>query len=150
MSLNIEDFVSRRDHVVVCGYSAVGKFVAKHLDELDAPYVIIDNSPKHVGEAIDEGKEAYLGDMSKLTLLEALHVESSAAVIVTLDNIHKKRAVCEAVLKHTKDINLIVKVGSLEDKQSLEDLPITSVVDSKVEVGRVLVERMITCQLKYV
>ena len=111
--------------------------------------MVIDNSPKHVQEAIEDGKEAYLGDMSKLTLLEALHVEHSVAVIVTLDNIDKKRAVCEAVLKHTKDINLIVKVGSLEDKQSLQDLPITSVIDSKVEVGRVLVERMITCQLKY-
>jgi len=149
MSLDISEFASRKDHVVVCGYSAVGKFVAQHLDELDASYVVIDNSPKHVQEAIEDGKEAYLGDMSKLTLLEALHVEHSVAVIVTLDNIDKKRAVCEAVLKHTKDINLIVKVGSLEDKQSLQDLPITSVIDSKVEVGRVLVERMITCQLKY-
>jgi CPA2 family monovalent cation:H+ antiporter-2 len=26
-----------KDHVVVCGYSVVGKFVADHLDELDAP-----------------------------------------------------------------------------------------------------------------
>jgi len=149
MSLDISKFESIQNHVIVCGYSAVGKFVTQHLDELDARYVIIDNSPKHVQEAIDEGKEAYLGDMSKLALLEALHVEHSVAVIVTLSNIDKKRTVCEAVLKHTKDINLIVKVGSLDDKKSLSDLPITSVIDSKVEVGRVLVERMITCQLHY-
>lgn len=149
LGLDTSAFISRQDHVIVCGYSIVGKFVAKHLDVLDAPYVIIDNNPKHVQEALAEGKEAYLGDMSKLSLLEALHTESSAAVIVTLDNFEKKRAVCEAVLKHTKNINLIVKISTLEEKDGLRDLEITSVVDSKMEVGRVLVEKMITCQLKY-
>ncbi|MCF6310656.1 MAG: cation:proton antiporter [Sulfurimonas sp.] len=149
LGLDTSDFVSRKNHVIVCGYSIIGKFVAKNLDEMGAPYVIIDNSPKHVQEALAEGKEAYLGDMSKLSLLEALHAESSAAIIVTLDNIDKKRAVCETVLKHTKDINLIVKVATLEDKNNLQDLNITSLVDSKLEIGRVLVERMMTCKLKY-
>jgi CPA2 family monovalent cation:H+ antiporter-2 len=149
LGLNISDFISRRDHVILCGYSVTGKFVAKYLDEIDAHYVIIDNNPKHVQEALARGKEAYLGDMSKLSLLEALHAESSAAVIVTLDNIEKKRAICEAVLKHTKDINLIVRVSTLEDKENLKDLEITSIVDDKIEVARLLVERMMTCQLKY-
>lgn len=147
LGLNTSAFEARRDHVIICGYSVTGKFVAKNLDNIDAHYVIIDNNPKHVQEAIKDGKEAYLGDMSKLSLLEALHAESSAAVIVTLDNIEKKRAICEAILKHTKDINLVVKASTLEDKENLQDLPITSVVDDKVEVGRILVERMMTCQI---
>ena len=71
------------------------------------------------------------------------------AVIVTLDNIDKKRLICEAVLKNTKNVNLVVKVISLEEKEKLKDLDITTVVDGKVEVARVLVERMITCQLNY-
>lgn len=139
----------RKNHVIVCGYSIVGKFVAKNLDKIDASYLIIDNSPKHVKEAMDEDKEAYLGDMSKLPILEALNAQDAAAVIVTLDNINKKRAICEAVLKYTKNINLIVKVISLEEKEALKDLDITVVVDGKREVGRVLVESMGSCQLKY-
>jgi CPA2 family monovalent cation:H+ antiporter-2 len=149
LGLNTSAFEARKNHVIVCGYSTIGKFVAKNLDELGAPYVIIDNNPKHVHEALSAGKEAYLGDMSKLSLLEALNAESSAAVIVTLDNIEKKRTICEAVLKHTKDINLIVKVATLEDKENLQDLDITSIVDTKVEVGRLLVEKMITCKMRY-
>jgi len=149
MAPESSQFASRADHVIVCGYSVVGKFVSQHLEALDAPYVIIDNSPKHVQEAINDGKEAYLGDMSKLTILDAVHAQNSAAIIVTLDNLDKKRAICEAVIKQTKNVNLIVKVNSLEDKESLSDLGITTIVDGKLEVGRVLVERMITCQLKY-
>ncbi|OHE12487.1 MAG: potassium transporter [Sulfurimonas sp. RIFOXYD12_FULL_36_11] len=149
LGLNIDAFISRRDHVILCGYSITGKFVAQNLDKIDAHYVIIDNNPKHVQEALAQGKEAYLGDMSKLPLLEALHAESAAAVIVTLDNIEKKRAICEAILKHTKDINLIVKVSTLEDKENLKDLAITSIVDDKLEVGRLLVDKMVTCKLRY-
>ena len=140
---------ARENHVVVCGYSVVGKFVTQYLDELDAPYIVIDNSHKHVKEALSDGHEAYLGDASKKSILDAMNVENAAAVIVTLDNIEKKRLICEAILQHTKNVNLIVKVSSLEDKEKLSDLNINVVVDAKVEVARVLVERMITCQLKY-
>ena len=139
----------RKNHVIVCGYSVVGKFVTQYLEELDAPYVVIDNSNKHVKEALSEGKEAYLGDVSKISILQALNIDKAAAIIVTLDNIQKKRLICEAVLKHAKDVNVIVKVVSLEEKEKLSDLDITTIVDGKVEVARVLVERMLTCQLKY-
>jgi CPA2 family monovalent cation:H+ antiporter-2 len=149
IGMDISTFSMKKDHVIVCGYSVVGKFVALHLDEMDAPYVVIDNSPKHVKEALEDEKEVYLGDASKLSILNALHIENAAAIIVTLDNIDKKRLICEAVLKYSKDANLIVKVASLKDKEKLKDLDITVVVDSKVEVARVLVERMLTCQLIY-
>jgi len=139
----------RKDHVVVCGYSVVGKFVTTHLDELGVSYIVIDNSYKHVKEAINDGREAYLGDASKLSILNAIHIENAASVIVTLDNIEKKRLISEAVLAHTKNVNLIVKVISLEDKEKLADLDITTIVDGKVEIARVLVERMLTCQLDY-
>jgi CPA2 family monovalent cation:H+ antiporter-2 len=139
----------RRDHVIVCGYSAVGRFVSMGLEELDAPYIVVDNSHKHVKEALSDGVEAYLGDVSKLSILNALHIENSAAVIVTLDNIDKKRLICETILKYTKNVNLVVKVSSLQEKEKLQDLDITVVVDGKVEIARVLVERMITCQLRY-
>lgn len=66
---------------------------------------------------------------------------------MTLDNIDKKRLICESILKHSKNANVVVKVVSLEEKQKLADLDITVIVDGKVEVARVLVERMLSCQL---
>jgi len=139
----------RENHVVVCGYSVIGKFVTKYLEDLDASFVVIDNSNKHVREALQDGVECYLGDVSKSSIIEALNIEKAAAIIVTLDNIAKKRLICESILKVTKNANLIVKVVSLEEKEQLADLDITTIVDGKMEVARVLVERMITCQLNY-
>jgi CPA2 family monovalent cation:H+ antiporter-2 len=145
----VVDMAKRKDHVVVCGYGVVGKFVEQNLELYGVDYIIIDNNPKHVQRALDNGLEAYLGDMSKRSIIEALHVENAAAVIVTLDNTQKKRLICEAILEQTKYVNLVVKIVSAEEREALKDLDINVIVDGKVEVARVLVERMMTCQLKY-
>lgn len=111
-------------------------------------FLVIDNSNKNVIKALKHSREAYLGDASKVSILDALHIEKAAAIIVTLDNVDKKYNICEAVLEHSRDANVIVKATSLEEKEKLSHLPITSIVDGKVEVARVLVERMMSCQLK--
>jgi len=139
----------RKDHVIVCGYGVVGKFVAKYLDDLGASYIVVDNSPKHVNEAIDDMREVYLGDMSKGPILNALAVKDCSSVIVTLDNVEKKRLICEAIATTTKDVNMIVKVISLEERDKLKDLPIRVIVDGKEEVARILVDRMASCNVKY-
>ena len=140
---------TRKNHVIICGYGVVGKTVTYYLDNLGAEYIVIDNSHKHVKEALDDGHEAYLGDASKNSTLDAIHIDTAASVIVTLDNIEKKKLVCEAISKHTENVNPVVKVTSLAEKESLKDLNITGIVDGKVEIARVLVERMLTCELKH-
>jgi len=145
----VVDFVERKDHIIVCGYGVVGKSVAKHLDEYGMDYIVIDNSPKHVKEALNHKNETYLGDMSKRAIIEALHVKDAATVIVTLDNPDKKQLICEAILEQTKDVNIIVKVVSKEERVRLKKLKTPLVVDGKVEVARVLVERAMSCQLNF-
>lgn len=140
----------RKDHVIVCGYSSAGKAVAKHLQHYGMDYIVVDNNPKHVKEAVQEGAEAYLGDMSKRSILEALHVKDCAIVIITLDNVDKKLLICEALNEQNKVANVIVKVVSAEERAKFEALHVEMIVDSKAEVARVLVERGMSCQLKKV
>jgi CPA2 family monovalent cation:H+ antiporter-2 len=53
--------------------------VTRQLEELDVPYIVIDNSNKHVQEALNNGLEAYLGDASKLSILNAIHIEKASS-----------------------------------------------------------------------
>lgn len=138
---------SIQDHVIVCGYSVVGKFVAKELKRRDVPHIIIDNSLKHVKEGLADNVDIYYGDMSKSSILESLHTEDASAVIITLDNAEKKRLISEAVSRYEKNVNLVVKVVSLEEKEMLEDLPIQVIVDGKEEVAKILVEQGLHCKV---
>ncbi|RLA59997.1 MAG: potassium transporter, partial [Epsilonproteobacteria bacterium] len=144
---DFETFTERRNHIIICGYSVVGKFIAKDLEAMGVEYIIIDNSLKHVREALAEGKKAYYGDMSKPSMLSDLHVENASAVIVTLDNTEKKRLVCEALQQFSKNVKIVVKVVSLEEKEALEALEIGTVIDSKKEIAHILADEAKLCRL---
>ncbi len=146
---DLQKILTHKNHVIVCGYSTIGKFVAKELKEKGVEHIIIDNSLKHVKEGLNDGEEIYYGDMSKESILLALHAEDASAVIITLDNPEKKRLISEAVSRYERRINLIVKVVSLEEKKMLEDLPIGAMIDGKEEVAKILVQHSIQCQVNW-
>ena len=142
---DLQKIQSHKNHVIVCGYSTIGKFVVKELQRKGIEHIIIDNSLKHVKEGLADGEEIYYGDMSKASILASLHAEDASAVIITLDNAQKKRLISQAVSQYNKPINLIVKVVSLEEKEMLADLPIHAMVDGKEEVAKILVKQSMQC-----
>lgn len=145
-----EDFSTlgvHSNHIIVCGYGIVGKFVVKALRSEGVEYVIVDNSYKHVQEALNDGEKAYYGDMSKTGILEKLHTEDAISVIVTLDNSSKKRLICESILTYAPNVKVVVKVVSLEEKRELRGLPISVTVDGKREVAAKLVCEALYCEI---
>lgn len=145
---NLEPAAERRNHLIVCGYSTVGKFVAQQLKTLGMDYVVIDNSLKHVKEGLERGEAIYFGDLSKPAIAEALHTENASAVIVTLDNPEKKTLICDTVLSINPQANLVVKILTLEEKNELEAFGIDHIIDGKEEVAKVLVEHAMQCKMK--
>ncbi|RLA71732.1 MAG: potassium transporter [Epsilonproteobacteria bacterium] len=137
----------RRDHIVVCGYGAVGKKVAKNLRDQGIEHVVIDYNYARVKQASNAGEEIYYGDMSKSAILHALHVEDAASVIVTPDSSTEKLLICEALAAYGKRINVIVKVGSSEEKRMLYGLPISVIVNSNSEVANILVKESTRCAI---
>jgi CPA2 family monovalent cation:H+ antiporter-2 len=137
----------RHNHIIVCGYGIVGKFVAKELRASGVDYVVADNSYKHVQEALRDHQEVYFGDMSKSAILDKLCTKDSVSVIITLDNLEKKRLICESIIRYAPEVKLVVKVVSLEEKRELRGLPITITIDGKKEVAARLVSEALTCEL---
>lgn len=137
----------RQNHIIVCGYGIVGKFVAKALRAEEVDYVVVDNSYKHVEEALRDGEEVYFGDMAKTAIIDKLNTKQAISVIVTLDNLEKKRLICEAILHHAPNVKVVVKVVSLEEKRELRGLPIAITVDGKREVAARLVSEALMCEL---
>ncbi len=143
----VEDIGERKDHIVICGYSRVGQYVQEHLDMYGYEYIIVDNNPKLVQEALDKGLEAYLGDLSKTAIIEALHVKDAAAIIITLDNPDIKAMIVEKILHEDINSNIIVQIASQEERKKLKHLHMLNAVDGEVEIARILVERVMQCQL---
>lgn len=131
------------DHTVICGFSTLGRIVAKELDKKGVTFLIISNNLQHVLVARKRGYNAYFGHLDKQPVLESLKIEQSASIIITVDTLRTKRIICQAVLSYYPQANLIVKINTLEEKQALADLHINAFVHAQHETALLLVKESI-------
>jgi monovalent cation:H+ antiporter-2, CPA2 family len=141
---NIEP-IDEQNHVVLCGFSILGRVVARDLTDRNIPFVIVTNDLRQVQIATKMGYKAYFGHLEKKSVLEALKIEKSSSVIITITETHDKILICDAILKYCPDANIILKYESIEEKHLLIDLNIKKFVHAHAEVGRLIVEEATSC-----
>lgn len=136
--------IKAKNHVVICGFSILGRVIAKDLSDRKIPFVIISDDLRHVLLGRKLGYMAYFGHLDKLPVLESLKVDEASSVIITVSDTHIKRLICEAVLNFHKEANILLKIESIDEKASLKDLNIKKFVHAHIEVGRLLVEEALS------
>jgi CPA2 family monovalent cation:H+ antiporter-2 len=102
--------------------------------------VIISDNLQHVLLARERGFLAYFGHLDKRPVLESLKVEQAASVIVTVDSLLNKKIICQAVLNYDPLAQVVVKISSIAEKQSLHGIGITDFVHAYQETARLLVK----------
>ncbi|NOQ30417.1 MAG: potassium transporter [Helicobacteraceae bacterium] len=145
---DLSALTQKKDHVIICGYNKASKYIIEELEQRGASYIVIDNNLKHVREALNAGKEAYYGDVSKQSILTSLHTQDASSVIVAIDNTQKKRLICEAILNNAKGVNLVVEVANSKERDDLSDLHIPIIIEAQKEVASIIVNQTISCNLK--
>lgn len=136
--------VEANNHTIVCGFAILGRIVAKELTNNGVNFLIISDNLTHVLLARKRGYNAYFGHLDKTPVLEALRVEQSKSIIITVNTLVTKQVICEAVLDYYPQANLIVKVSTLEEKSALADIKINSFVHAQQETAVLLVKQSMT------
>ncbi|RXI48335.1 potassium transporter [Malaciobacter mytili] len=135
--------IKATNHVVICGFSTLGRIVARTLQLNKKPFVIISDDLRHVLLARKLGYMAYFGHLDKTPVLESLKVDEASSIIITLSNTKRKRLICEAILAFDKGANIVLKIDSTEEKRDLKDLNIKNFVHAHKQVARLLVSKAI-------
>ncbi len=133
--------IGKQNHIIIAGFSTLGKIVALDLKARGADFVIISDNLKHVLLARKLGYMAYFGHLNKLPVLESLMVNEAKAIIITISSEHLKRLISEAILGFCKNANIIVKIDSVEERKSMRDLPELKFVDASFEISHLLVNK---------
>jgi len=128
-------------HVIICGFDTLGRIVAKELERKEKTFLIISDNLQHVQLARKRGYNAYFGHLDKQPVLESLKVELSSSVILTVNSIKNIKIICESVLEYYPQVNLVVKVNTLDEKEELSELAITSFVHAQYETAMLLVKQ---------
>jgi monovalent cation:H+ antiporter-2, CPA2 family len=86
-----------RDHAVVAGYGRVGSFVARLLDRLDKPFVVVEANPGRADQAKAAGFPTIYGDAGALPVLEAAGIGGARLVVLTIPDALATRLAVERV-----------------------------------------------------
>lgn len=138
--------IGRKGHIVVAGFSTLGKIVSADLHKKGMPFVIISDNLKQVLHARKLGYMAYFGHLDRRPVLESLNVDEADAVIITISSEHGRRLVAEAVRRFSSGPKIVVKIASPKERKILKSIEQITLVDVSFEIGRQLVEQAIEHQ----
>jgi CPA2 family monovalent cation:H+ antiporter-2 len=74
--------ISRRDHVIICGYGRTGQNLARLLDIEGIPFLALDSDPQRVAEAAVDGGNVVYADAGRREALIAAGLPRARAVVI--------------------------------------------------------------------
>ncbi len=130
------------DHVVVCGYGWNGRSVARVLERLGVPFVVIEMNPALAAKAEAERVPVVLGDAARRAALEHVDVGVARAIAVTVED----RVAAQRIVQTARALNphayLLVRTRYVADASALHELGATEVVPEELESSLELAARV--------
>ena len=73
-------------HYIICGYGRVGEVVSETLEESGADFVVVENDPDRIAEAVDRGLLSLEGDATETEVLEQAGIKRAKGIVCALEN----------------------------------------------------------------
>lgn len=103
-----------KNHVIVCGYGRLGKYIVQTLKAEKKKYIIIDKDPDVCSKLLEDGESIIQGDVLKPEILEKANIKEADALIASLsddaDNIY--------LIMTAQDMNPKLLLASRADEES--------------------------------
>jgi CPA2 family monovalent cation:H+ antiporter-2 len=124
-----------RNHVVIAGGGRVGQSIAKALQHLGIPYLIIELDSHRISELDHNGSPMVFGDASQPIVLEAASVAHSRLVLITTPSIIITQTISRLCHDLDPEICIIARCGEEDQMKTLHDLGVSEVVLPAFEAG---------------
>jgi monovalent cation:H+ antiporter-2, CPA2 family len=121
-------------HVVIAGFGRVGQLVASVLDVQQVMAVIVEQDTRLVRRWFGH-RYIVTGDASRPELLRKLHIDTAAAVIITMDHTAAALRTVHAIRKDYPNVPIVARARDESHAVSLRDMGATLVVPETLESG---------------
>jgi CPA2 family monovalent cation:H+ antiporter-2 len=128
-----------RRHVIVAGYGAVGRTVARMLEGRGIPWVAIEGEYRRARAAIAGGKPVIFGDIGNITVLDMAHVESAGTLVMAIPDALATRQGVVYALGRNPRLHIVARAHSAVDETELRRLGVERVITAERQLGNELV-----------
>ncbi len=131
------------NHIVLCGYGRVGKYIGRALEMSDIPYLVIDYNHATISELKDKKVNAVYGDPADREVLDFAQVDLARAIIIAIPDLHTQ----ECIIAHARSLNrrirIICRTHFEQDQQRLKALGVHTIVQPEFEAAISIVVRIL-------
>lgn len=128
-------------HIVVIGYGRLGQHIVRHLISRNLPYVAIDFHINLVREGEKEGHNVKFGDATNRSVLEHLHIQNAAAVIIAIYDEKRIPYLVDLLKDYQHRITIVTRISDFSQKSLLEHLNGQPFVNQNDIVARAMVDK---------
>lgn len=135
------DVLELKDHVVLCGYGSVGKYIGRALMLSKIPYIAIDYNYHSVEFARRAGVDIIYGDCTDIDILDYAQVDTASVLICAVPS----KQAQEMILLNSKTLNrkvlLLTRVNDEDQQQRMKDLGAEVVVQPEFEASLAIIRK---------
>ena len=129
------DFVEIENHVVICGYGRVGKWIAKALDSLEIKFIVVDYNQQVLKRAEKEGMKVLYGDPSETGVLESLNIGKAKVVVIAIPDRFVQEELITKVQTISPKVKIISRAHFDEDYDRFKFLRVDKIVQPEFEAS---------------
>ncbi len=138
-----EEGLDLDNHVVICGHGRVGGWLARALQLLNIPYIVIDYNHQLITKLKNQGINALYGDPADIDVLDFAQVDKAKVVVVAIPD----QATQEIVVANCQTLNSSVKIISrIHQKEAisrLKSLGVTCLIQPEFEAALSIIHRVL-------
>ena len=130
------------DHIIVIGYSHLGRRIVTHLREQDIPYCLIERDRDAVDDLLRDQQPVIVDDAREMDALADANVASARAVIIASNNLETALLVTKRARELNKDCMIVARCYQDEFAEILESLGANEVISSSKNAFNDIVARI--------
>lgn len=121
------------DHVIIGGYSRVGKILAKILSERLIPFIVLDTNMSRVAEGRAKGLPVFFGDVGRLEVLRTAGASHARMALVGVDHPKSSARIVHIFRKNFPHVTVCVQARDKDQGNKLEQLGAFAIIPDMIE-----------------
>ncbi len=131
------------DHVVLCGYGRVGKYIGRALSMAEIPYIVVDYNRQKVDRLKKAGVNAVYGDPADFAILDLVQVDHAKSVVIAIPDFHTQEQIITHSLTLKKDVKIYCRTHVEEHQQILKALGVSTIIQPEFEAALSITEKIL-------
>jgi CPA2 family monovalent cation:H+ antiporter-2 len=122
-------------HIIIIGFSRVGRIVSYILKKKNINYIILDNNHQIVTQNKSKGFNIYYGDALNIDILHHIGVDRCESIVISNDDEYACAQIIEFIHENFANIPIIARSKNLVIADKLKKAGATQVVSENIETG---------------